>query len=159
MKYQEQRRKELERHLEQWGIEHFSAEELVKTPSWDKCDRYYPPSGMVPNIKDTIKLADEIREKWGGPIICLSGYRPPLYNDHIEGSEDSQHMRFMALDLKSPEVDEDSFEDFLEVCDDVIGEYRENNVAGYGKYFSGHGLFIHCDTGRYNRNRNWVRRG
>lgn len=141
--------------LEDASIEHFSAEELVRHdhPDWPHPTLYPPPERMHEHIVPTLEIADEIRSKWGGPVIVASGYRAPSYNDFlIEGSDRSQHMHFRALDLRPSEG---SIRDFIGLVDDVVTKRRSNGqVIGFGRYAS----FCHIDTGYYDHQRDWDRR-
>lgn len=141
--------------LEDNGIEHFSADELVAHDhdGWSGPRLFPPRERLHEHVIPTLTLADEIRKRWGGPVIVVSGYRAPYYNDMlIDGSPRSQHMDFRALDLKPSNGD---IGDFIELVDDVVSERRENGqIIGFGRYSS----FTHIDTGHYDHNRNWDRR-
>ena len=51
------------------------------------------------NILYLIERLDKIREKWGGPIICTSGYRSPALNKAVSGSKTSAHLTGLAADI------------------------------------------------------------
>ena len=51
------------------------------------------------NLLYLIERLDMIREKWGGPIICTSGYRSPALNKAVGGSKTSAHLTGMAADI------------------------------------------------------------
>lgn len=51
------------------------------------------------NLLYLIERLDKIREKWGGPIICTSGYRSPALNKAVGGSKTSAHLTGMAADI------------------------------------------------------------
>jgi hypothetical protein len=141
--------------FEELGIEYFSAKEIVtlNNPQWEYRKVFPPPKRLISNILPTIKIADEIREEWGGPVSCLSGWRPPTYNDLIiEGSDDSQHMYFRALDLQP--INE-KYEKFIDHVSGIVSEKgEEGKIIGYGRY----NTFVHIDTGFYEYNRNWDQR-
>jgi uncharacterized protein YcbK (DUF882 family) len=111
-----------------------------------------PPTELQSNIKNTILLADNIREELDEPVRCLSGYRPPLYNDCIGGAESSMHMFFRALDLQP--VDLKLYEEFEDICESIINTYRDNSIAGFGRYRQDR--FVHIDTNHYHRQRTWL---
>lgn len=137
-----------------YGIKHFTAEELIKhkNPDWPGDYKFPPPKRMAKNIGPTLAIADEIRDEWGDEVIVLSGYRSPLYNEIINGSSDSQHIYFRALDLKPANG---KISDFIELTQNVVDKRRqEGKVIGRGLYNS----FVHIDTGYYTYNRNWDRR-
>lgn len=159
MIYRKERKQELEHHLQQWDISHFSAEELVKTPSdWDGPDLSYPPTKIVPNIKETIILADEIREEWGSPVIVYSGFRPYLYNLRIEGAESSQHQFFHALDLAPSEDGEEAYREFEDLCKEKVEEKRnDGDLVGFGRYRPESGGFVHLDCqGKRGGQASWI---
>lgn len=51
------------------------------------------------NLTYTIERLDNIREKWGSPIIVTSGYRPPQLNKAVGGSKTSAHVVGLAADI------------------------------------------------------------
>jgi uncharacterized protein YcbK (DUF882 family) len=157
-------KKERKQHLEQlfddWEIEHFSPQEIVRltNPQWtddlEMSEYYYPPTKMQKNIKDTILLADRIRGEWGAPVKCISGFRTYLYNAMIDGAESSMHMFFRALDLQPVEVS--AYDDFENVCENVVEEYRKENICGFGRYRRS--KFVHIDCGHYSKQRSWIQK-
>ena len=153
------RKKRLDSLLDDAGIEFFSARELGKlhSPDWDGPDHSLPSEAHLTRIVDTLRLADEIRRVWGGPLQVVSGYRPAEYNAHVGGSPRSQHIEFRALDLQ-PTGDFD-LDRFFDVARSVVAGAR---VAGWnvglGLYHEGEGSFIHVDVGaRSGHQRSWVR--
>lgn len=44
-------------------------------------------------------LLDPLREAWGGPLVVTSGYRCPVLNKAVGGSETSAHTAGWAADL------------------------------------------------------------
>lgn len=145
--------------VKSWGLDHFAPAEFVRLSSdWPGPDLYPPPPQLVDNLRRTAKLADTIRGKWGSPVQVVSGYRPPLYNDAtVGGSESSQHVVFRALDLQ-PAGD---FEvgAWIRHVEAIVGEYRQqcDTGVGLGRYWDGHGRFVHVDAGYYDDDRNWHR--
>jgi len=140
--------------LDDAGVEYFSADELVKHTRSDwPGPRVFPPrERLLDHIVPTVKIADEIRDRWGGPVVVISGYRAPYYNDElVEGSDRSQHMDFRALDLRPTDG---AIDDFIDLVEQVVQARRdEGQIIGRGLYPS----FIHIDTGHYDYQRNWDR--
>lgn len=144
--------------LDDEGIEHFGAGELYRhhNDAWPYEIDYPPPTGLAENIRETIVLADEIRDRWGSPVTVLSGWRSPVYNDLLgsadnehRGAEDSQHLYFHALDLQPTDG---RYIAFAKHCERIVGEWRdEGRVVGLGLYST----FVHVDTGRYGYSRDW----
>jgi len=65
-----------------------------------------PPQALWPNIIETARVLDEVRERLGVSITLSSVYRNESYNSCIGGASLSQHKRFNACDFtasgKSP---------------------------------------------------------
>jgi len=142
-----QKIKALQKMIDDAGIEHFSARELgrLNANAWSGDSFELPDADHLERIIPTLKLADEIRERWCAPVLVVSGYRPPAYNRRIGGSPQSQHMRFKALDLK-PVADFD-LRAFFDTASTVVETWRARGLnVGFGRYFDGHGRFIHIDT-------------
>ena len=51
------------------------------------------------NLLYLIERLDRIREEWGGPLICTSGYRSPALNKAVNGSRTSAHCAALAADI------------------------------------------------------------
>jgi len=132
--------------MDRWQIKHFVADELVKLSNgnWEGPNIVPPPVRMLDTIEMTIKTADEIRDKWGAPIRVNSGYRPPLYNKLIGGSDNSAHMYFFALDLYPINGQVEKFHDL--VVPYFNGEFEGDTVipSGLGLYDWG----VHIDVGK-----------
>jgi len=137
------------------GIEHFAADELVEHTRSDwPGPRIFPPrERLLDHIAPTVKIADEIRDRWGGPVVVVSGYRAPYYNDElVEGSDRSQHMDFRALDLQPADGE---IGEFIDLVEQVVQARRgEGQIIGLGRYPT----FVHIDTGHYDYQRNWDQR-
>lgn len=63
------------------------------------CVRVPETQELVTNAIRLTKTWAEVREKWGGPLIITSGYRPPRVNQSVGGARNSQHLYFRALDF------------------------------------------------------------
>ena len=60
-------------------------------------------------IKDLYRLMDyldKVREAFGKAIIVTSGFRSPKLNEHIRGSDKSQHMKGQAADIRPHDIKE-----------------------------------------------------
>lgn len=55
---------------------------------------------IIDNINYTLNRLDEIREKYGKPIIITSGYRCSELNKKVGGKANSFHLKGLAADLK-----------------------------------------------------------
>ena len=66
----------------------------------------------TPNAKqkrDLYRLMDyldKVREAFGKAIIVTSGFRSPRLNEHIKGSDKSQHMKGQAADIRPHDIKE-----------------------------------------------------
>jgi len=149
------RLEKLQRLLDDAGVVHFTAHEFcgLYRDEWPGPNIYPPPKRMLSNIVPTAVIADRLREEWGGPVKCDSGYRPPYYNwEIVGGSSDSQHMYFRALDLRPANAE---YGRWWAHCKMVVRRLREQGqIIGFGLYDT----FCHIDTGYYDYNRDWDRR-
>jgi len=142
--------RKLNKKIKSRGIKHFQAEELGKhyNAKWKGDNFILPPESMWGNMMNTLRLADEIREELGKPLIVWSAYRSPEYNKTIGGSSNSQHKQFRALDLH---VQGDNFMMLISTAAKLVQKYRNNGYeVGLGIYPN----FIHIDVGF--KSRFWV---
>lgn len=105
-----------------------------------------PPRALWPNIANTARMLDEIRDRLGTAVFISSAYRSPAYNEAIGGKTSSQHLKFSAFDWAAASGS-------VEHWRDVARSVRADNpawVAGIGFYPGlkpGSSKFIHVDTG------------
>ena len=98
---------------------------------------------------EVLDLFERIRarcsEKLGGdcPIRITSGVRCRLHNILIGGSSQSNHLRGLALDLKTPQGI--GLETFYSICDEEVGD------GGLGRYAWG----VHVDVSSDPPRRRW----
>ena len=97
-----------------------------------------PPRELWPNIVNTAKVVDELRQRLNAPVVLISVYRSLAYNTAIAGAGGSQHMQFNAIDFvvrnhMSPQT-----------WASVLKEMRTAGFfsGGIGTYSS----FVHVDT-------------
>lgn len=97
-----------------------------------------PDPKLWPNIAETARVLDSLRELMGAPISTLSVYRTKPYNKAIGGAKASQHMDFNAVDfvVKSNSSPADWAA--------ALRNLRQDNFfkGGIGTYNS----FVHVDT-------------
>ena len=65
-------------------------------------------------------LLDPLREAWGAPIVVTSGYRCPVLNDAVGGSETSAHLAGWAADLVPSADDKRSVDEFVRFAADWL---------------------------------------
>lgn len=58
-----------------------------------------PTFEIVDNLNRLADYLDNIRVKFGKPILVSSGYRCPLLNQAVGGAVNSQHLKGLAADL------------------------------------------------------------
>lgn len=65
---------------------------------------YRPPenAAIVANLIEVAIRAQEIRDRFGGPLIIRSGYRDPATNQRVGGARFSTHVQGKAIDLAIP---------------------------------------------------------
>lgn len=81
---------------------YFTFLEMIKSSTADKNNIDNNPTNpeIIDNINYTIERLDEIREKYGKPIIITSGYRCQELNKKVGGKSNSFHLKGLAADLK-----------------------------------------------------------
>lgn len=107
-------------------MKYFTIEEFTKssTASKNKIDNSIPKE-LMDSALYTLERLDDIREKYGKPIIITSGYRCPLLNKKVGGKPNSQHLKAEAADLK---WDTELLAFILQYCkyDQLIEEKSKN---------------------------------
>lgn len=81
----------LKNKLEYYQIINFSIDEITMGRK--------TPVKLLWNILPTIRVLQELRNKYGKPIIINSSYRSPSYNRMVGGSKHSLHLEFNAIDF------------------------------------------------------------
>ena len=111
-----------------------------------KCCGSLPP-GLVKDDSDHYPYCfehlfdafDEIRERWGVPIIVNSGYRCPKHNQAVAGGLMSAHLFGLGMDLN---ITGDEVPRFVRLVKLVDSSLR----VGWKKY---DGKLVHIDTAFY----------
>lgn len=82
-------------------MKYFSLAELCKSDTAAKIGlTNVPNEGTKQNIVYLVNnLLDPLREAYGKPIICTSGYRSPTVNAMVGGAKNSHHMSGCAADI------------------------------------------------------------
>ena len=65
-----------------------------------------PNEAQIKELKRLMDYLDRVREAFGKAIIVTSGFRSPLLNEHIKGSDKSQHMKGQAADIRPHDIKE-----------------------------------------------------
>ncbi len=79
-------------------------------------------------------LIEQLRDKWGRPLLISSGARCEFWNAHIGGAPKSMHLKGKAADIRTANLNEAR----------AIHALAES--LGFGGIEVGKG-FIHVDTG------------
>lgn len=81
---------------------YFTFLEMIKSSTADKNNIDNNPTNpeIIDNINYTMERLDDIREKYGKPIIITSGYRCKELNKKVGGKSNSFHLKGLAADLK-----------------------------------------------------------
>ena len=73
------------------------------SPNFNESEFACPCCGELGDKKQLRMLVNKLeilRAKFNKPIIVISGYRCPKYNEKVGGAKKSQHMNSMAADIK-----------------------------------------------------------
>ena len=88
--------------------------------------------GVHPGL---LLVLDDIREKFGKPILVNSGYRSPEHNRKVGGAPRSYHVKGMAADIRPQDLKD--LKRLYAIADEI------NSTGGVGKYPT----FVHVDIG------------
>lgn len=94
---------------------YFTLDELIysQTAKEQKIENIPPDEIAEHIVYDLIPALDDIREKWGSPIVVSSGYRCPTLNKVVGGVANSVHKLGWAADLVPKNGKIDEFENFM----------------------------------------------
>lgn len=94
---------------------YFTLDELIysATAKEQKIENIPPDEIAERIVYELIPVLDDIREKWGSPIIVSSGYRCPTLNKVVGGVANSVHRLGYAADLQPKNGKIDEFEEFM----------------------------------------------
>lgn len=100
--------------------------------------------GAGPVDSVLVDVVQEIRDELDMPLKITSGFRCPTYNRTIGSKDTSQHCRGRAADIAIPDsVDP---EEFFELCEDVLNQYKAAHTGGKGGGLGKYDTFCHIDT-------------
>ncbi len=85
------------------GSQFFRYREFLWLPQWSICA--FPTPVQLANIKKVAVVMDEIRKRFGKPIVITSGLRPTKYNEWrypngVGGAKASAHIEGKACDFQ-----------------------------------------------------------
>lgn len=81
---------------------HFSLAELTRSNTATRLGlSNRPPERIIARLKRTAEIMELVREECGNrPVVVFSGYRSPILNKAVGGSQTSSHMDGDAVDFK-----------------------------------------------------------
>lgn len=65
-----------------------------------------PNEAQIKDLNRLMDYLDKVREAFGKAIIVTSGFRSQRLNEHIKGSDTSQHMKGQAADIRPHDIKE-----------------------------------------------------
>ena len=81
-------------------IKYFKLSEFINSATANRLGIDNIPSfEVVDNLNRLAAYLDDIRSKFGKPILISSGYRCPMLNKAVGGVVNSQHLKGLAADL------------------------------------------------------------
>lgn len=108
-----------------WPLQYFRPEELA-------CKG----TGALLFDDATGRALDRLRDRFGGPLRVVSGYRSPQHNAAVGGAVGSLHMKGLAVDIDTSGLNAARLAKLLDLA-------RQEGFAGVGLYRS----FVHLDRG------------
>ena len=107
------------------------------------------PEEFADRLPDLMNMLDAIRNKWGGPIQVVSGYRMPEYNAQLAAdsaahqvASGSQHMEGRAADIRPALTGDASI--LYRVVRQMIDDGKLPQCGGIGLYPRSN--WVHVDT-------------
>lgn len=81
---------------------HFTLEELTfsETAARQNIDNTPPPQ-VIANLRRVATVLEQVRSIVNRPIMISSGYRSPVVNNAVGGSNNSAHMTGLAADIRA----------------------------------------------------------
>jgi len=107
------------------GIRYFTLDELA-CPCCDMLK-------LIPGVYNHLLKLDNLRDKYGLPIIINSAYRCPKHNKEVGGAESSWHLQF-ATDIRPDIGNEKDVQQLYKIA-------LAQNWGGIGLYTS----WVHLD--------------
>ncbi len=138
------------------GIEHFTGDETLQLLRLGETAPV-PPKSMWQNILPALRLAEEIRELVGHPLVVGNGYRPRALNKRAGGARNSQHIYYRALDLDLPRslAGLRQYQSTLYAAVATVFLRHPNMKIGFGIYRRNAGNRVHIDAGGRWRRAAW----
>lgn len=123
------------------GFNNFKAYEF--TDYFERALNKFPPKSKWPNIVDSVRVIDKLRDEIKSPIWITSSYRSSAYNKNCGGASKSLHKEFKALDIQVSGFKPSYVYSRLK-------KYRSDGLFKGG--LSEYATFVHIDTRGTNAN-------
>lgn len=104
-------------------MKHFVPSEFVATNV--SCANVPATFDIVRNIVYVASRLDEIREKFGAPIVINSGYRTAEVNKAVGGVVNSWHTKGLAVDIRPSSYQPSEFRGELERLNNLLKQYSD----------------------------------
>lgn len=112
------------------------------------------PPELMPNARLLAnEVLEPIRQQFGEPLIVISWYRSPEYNQRVGGAEKSQHMSALAADITP--ISRLALPRLRSCIETMIVEGRLPLLKGFGVYRMWH----HVDARSTNKLARWFGTG
>lgn len=113
---------------------HFTVQEFACDDGTD-----YPAEWIDSRLQKLCGALDVIREAWGGPIVVVSGYRTPDYNERLRArsngvAEHSQHPQGRAADIGPVPRTRENVARLHKLIERLITQGKLDDVGGLGPY-------------------------
>ena len=105
------------------------------------------PTGQeMLNLVATAAKMDEVRKLLGKPIYVSSGFRNPVVNEAVGGSDTSSHLTGQAIDFTCPEFG---------TVEEVFDAIRKSSLR-YDQIINEYSQWCHLGFGRQLRHEQWI---
>ncbi len=107
--------------------------EFFKAEEFASKDGKPSPYGQMNVRQELVDFLNQLRLRFGGPLIVTSGYRSPEHNKAVGGVPNSQHVKGLAADICP--LDTADLNRLWQLADSM------NETGGVGRYDN----FVHVD--------------
>lgn len=139
---------ELQALIDKERIRYFTAKEVLLHRRWGTHENPQKASVPLTNILPSLLIAEAVRKALRKPLLVLSGYRNPAYNELVGGSETSEHVEFKALDLAPASGLKEDLEEMRRLASIIVELTRS---MGWNVGLIHYDNFIHIDVGSSKR--------
>jgi hypothetical protein len=129
-----------------YGIADFTPEDFLYLRKWDEYAEL--PEEYNLNLVAAAYWAQRLQDRLPFPIVVKNGFRPPDYNEAVDGAKNSAHIRAAAFDAEV-HPDYKSSSTTRQMHEESARLWLENpdELAGLGVYFGRVHLDVHHPDG------------